>query len=481
MTHVTAVRHYIDGTFVEPGSSETLDVLDPATGVVIARTPFATPAEVASAVAAAVESAPSWSETPVGERCNILFRFRELYSAASEELAELVTLENGKAISESRGEIRRALEVVDFAVGMPTLMSGATVHQVSRGVDTELVREPLGVVGGITPFNFPAMTPMWTIPIALAAGNTYVLKPSPRTPLSAMRLADLLAEAGVPAGVFNVVHGGKTAVEALIASKYVRAISFVGSGPVARDVYGRAAGAGKRVQALAGAKNHVVVMPDADVERAVGGIFASAFANAGQRCLATAVGVSVGGIADAVAEGLAAMARAARIGPGADPESVITPVTSKEAQSRVEAHIGAAERDGATILVDGRGQGGQAGFFLGPTIVDRVEPTMAIATEEVFGPILALERVPSLDQALAHIAASEFGNATSIYTESGRVARDFCRRVTAGMVGVNIPVPAAMAFFPFTGWKGSFYGDLHVTGMDGVMFFTESKVITRRW
>ena len=462
-------------------AGDTLDVLNPATGERLARVPQSGAAEVDAAARAAEAAYVEWSEVPVPERARVLFRLHGLMERAFEELAELVTLENGKALDEARGEVRRGIDVVEFAAGMPTLMMGGALEQVSRGVDTELFHSPLGVVAAITPFNFPCMVPCWTAPIAVAAGNAYILKPSPRTPLSAMRLAQLFEEAGAPSGVFSVVHGGEEAVNALCDHPLIRAVSFVGSAPVARHVYARAAAAGKRVQALAGAKNHIVVMPDADLELAVPGLFSSAFANAGQRCLAGSVGIAVGGIGDELAERLAALAREARVGPGLDPESAITPVTTDEARRRIAGYIELGVEEGARLLVDGRQVDGDGGFYLGPTILDGVRPEMRVAQEEIFGPVLSLERLSSLDEALEAIARSEFGNATAIFTRDGRVAREFRRRVTAGMVGINVPVPAAMAFMPFAGWKGSFYGDLHATGMDGVRFFTESKVVTSRW
>jgi len=363
---------------------------------------------------------------------------------------------------------------------MPTLMMGRALEQVSRGVDTESFLHPLGAVAAITPFNFPAMVPLWTAPIAIGTGNAYILKPWPRTPLAAMKLAELFAEAGTPPGVFSVVHGGQEAVEAICDHPVIRAVSFVGSAPVAKAVYARSAAAGKRVQALAGAKNHIVVMPDADLNLAVPGTFSSAFGNAGQRCLAGSVGVAVGGIGDELAGRLADAARSARVGPGLDPESTITPVTSRDARERIAGYVELGQTEGALLLVDGRMET-DGGFFLGPTVLDHVRPEMRVAQEEIFGPVLAIERVDSLDEALDAISQSEFGNASAIFTRSGAVARTFRRRVTAGMVGINVPVPASMAFLPFTGWKGSFYGDLHATGMDGVRFFTETKVVTSRW
>ncbi len=471
----------IGGRRVAATADERLDVLDPANGQVLARVPLSGAEDVDRAAHAAHEAWGAWAETPVMERARVMFRAQALYEQHFEELSELVVLENGKALDEARGEVRRGIDVIEFAAGMPTLMMGGALEQVSRGIDTELFHQPLGVVAAITPFNFPAMVPMWTAPIAIAAGNAYILKPSQRTPLSAMRAAELFAEAGVPAGIFNVVHGAAEAVDAICDHPLVRAVSFVGSAPVAKHVYARCAAAGKRVQALAGAKNHIVVMPDADLDLAVPGLFSSAFANAGQRCLAGSVGVAVGGVADELAERLAERARSAPVGPGMDPENTVTPVTTAEARERIAGYIELGEQEGARLLVDGRFEAGNGGFFLGPTILDEVRPEMRVAQEEIFGPVLSLERLSSLEEALDVIARNEFGNATAIFTRDGGVARAFRRKVTAGMVGINVPVPAAMAFFPFAGWKGSFYGDLHATGMDGVRFFTESKVVTTRW
>ena len=475
------LENLVGGRRIPPETDEVLDVLDPANGEVLARVPLSTAADVERAAQAAAEAYETWSETPVMERARVMFRLQQLCERQLDELAELCTLENGKAIGESRGEVRRGIDVIEFAAGMPTLMMGGALEQVSRGVDTELFRQPLGVTAAITPFNFPFMVPLWTAPIAIAAGNTYILKPSQRTPLCAMRLGELFEEAGLPPGVFNVVHGAAEAVNAICDHPLIRAVSFVGSAPVAKHVYARSAAAGKRVQALAGAKNHIVVMPDADLDLAVPGLFSSAFANAGQRCLAGSVGVAVGGIGDELAERLAQIARESPVGAGLDPENTITPVTTEEARRRIASYIELGEKEGARILVDGRFESGNGGFFLGPTIFDEVRPEMRVAQEEIFGPVLTLERLGSLDEALEVIRRNEFGNATAIFTRDGGVARAFRRKVTAGMVGINIPVPAAMAFFPFAGWKGSFYGDLHATGKDGVMFFTESKVVTTRW
>ena len=475
------LENLIGGRRVAAAGEELLDVLDPANGRVLARVPLSTAEDVDRAARAAHDAFDAWADTPVTERARVMFRAQALYEQHFEELSELVVLENGKALDEARGEVRRGIDVIEFAAGMPTLMMGGALEQVSRGIDTELFRQPLGAVAAITPFNFPAMVPLWTAPIAIAAGNTYILKPSQRTPLSAMRAAELFEQAGLPPGVFNVVHGAAEAVNAICDHPLIRAVSFVGSAPVAKHVYARSAAAGKRVQALAGAKNHIVVMPDADLDLAVPGLFSSAFSNAGQRCLAASVGVAVGDIGDALAERLVERAKSSPVGPGMDPENTITPVTTAQARERIAEYIELGEAEGARLLVDGRFEGGDGGFFLGPTILDEVRPEMRVAQEEIFGPVLSLERLGSLDEALDVIARNEFGNATAIFTRDGGVARAFRRKVTAGMVGINIPVPAAMAFFPFAGWKGSFYGDLHATGMDGVHFFTESKVVTTRW
>src|SRR5947208_14300 len=423
-TKADLLDNVIGGQRVAAETDEALEVLDPATGETLARVPLSGPGDVDRAARAAHEAWPEWADTPVPERARLMFRLQALCEEHFEELAEVCTLENGKAIDESRGEVRRGLEVIEFAAGMPTLMSGQTLEQVSRGIDTELFRTPLGAVAAITPFNFPVMVPLWTIPIAIAAGNTFVLKPSQRTPLSALKLAELLEEAGCPPGVFNVVHGAADAVNAICDHPLIRAVSFVGSAPVAKHVYARCAGAGKRVQALAGAKNHIVVMPDADLELAVPGLFSSAFANAGQRCLAAAVGLPVGDVADELAERLAQMARDSQVGPGLDPESSITPVTSAEARGRIADYIELGLNEGASLLVDGRMES-DGGFFLGPTILDGVRPEMRVAQEEIFGPVLSLERVASLDEALDAIAQNEFGNATAIFTRAGGAARDF--------------------------------------------------------
>jgi malonate-semialdehyde dehydrogenase (acetylating) / methylmalonate-semialdehyde dehydrogenase len=478
------VANFVDGRPAPVADAERLDVLDPARGELLGRVPLSGAAEVDTAVRSAARAYESWRDEPVTRRARRMFGLQVLLEEQLEELAKLVTLENGKHLDEARGELRRGIEVVELAAAMTTLMKGETLDQVARGIDVSMHRFPLGVVCGITPFNFPGMIPLWFVPLAIAAGNTFVLKPSQRTPLTAMRIAELFAEAGFPDGVLNVVHGAQEAVEALIDHPEVRAVSFVGSAPVARKVYERSGLRGKRVQALAGAKNHLVVMPDADLRTAVPAVFSSAFSNAGQRCLAGSVAVAVGGIGDALAEDLSAEARHAVLAPGDEPDTnadmTVTPVTTREALERISGYIQLGEKEGARLLVDGRGQDGE-GFFLGPTVFDGVTPEMTIAREEIFGPVLALERMDDLDTALEAINSSEFGNAAAIFTRDGGAARRFVREVQAGMVGVNVSVPAPVAYFPFSGWRGSFYGDLHATGRDGVEFYTDRKVVTSRW
>jgi malonate-semialdehyde dehydrogenase (acetylating)/methylmalonate-semialdehyde dehydrogenase len=477
----TRVQSFIAGRFEESRSEEIEPVPNPATGETIAVLPHSSNEEIDRAVGAARESFPDWANTPVPDRAQILFRLKALMEERFEEISLLVTEENGKTLDDSRGEVRRAIEVVDFACGAPTLLMGTTLDQIAQGIDEELVRFPVGVVAGITPFNFPCMVPMWMIPTALACGNTFVLKPSQRTPLSAVRIAELLAEAGLPDGVFNVVHGAKEAVDQLLEHPGVDAVSFVGSAGVAKYVYTNGAAAGKRVQALGGAKNHMIVMDDADLERSVPAIVSSAFGNAGQRCLAGSVAVGVGGVADALVQGLVEEAGRLVVGPGTDPETDMGPVIREERKKELIGYIEEAEEVGAKLRADGRGVGPSDGFFLGPTIFDQVTPDMRIWKEELFGPVLGVVRASDIDEALRITNTSTFGNMASIFTTSGKAAREFRRRVEAGMLGVNIGVAAPMAFFPFTGWKNSFFGDLHATGRDSIRFYTRQKVVTTRW
>ncbi|MFN8558063.1 MAG: CoA-acylating methylmalonate-semialdehyde dehydrogenase [Dehalococcoidia bacterium] len=480
-TSVATVQNFIGGVWRAAATTRHDDVPNPATGALLARAPLSTETDVDAAVQAARDAFPSWAATPAVERARFLFRYKALLEERFEELAQIVTRENGKTIADARGEVRRGIEVVEFACGGPTLLMGETLPDVARGVDCELFRFPLGVVAGITPFNFPMMVPHWMFPVALACGNTFVLKPSERTPLTAVRFAELMAEAGLPAGVLNIVHGAHEAVSGLLTHAGVAAVSFVGSQPVAEHVYRTAAAHGKRVQALAGAKNHLIVMPDADLDRTVDAIMSSAFGAAGERCLAGSVVVAVGDIADDLVGALARAATALRVGDGADPSVEMGPVIRAAARERIAGYIERGVSDGARLVCDGREAAPDGGYFLRPTIFDAVSPEMAIARDEIFGPVLSVVRAPDLDAALAVLNASRFGNAASIFTRSGGAAREFRQRAQAGMLGVNIGVAAPMAFFPFAGWKQSFYGDLHATGKDAVAFYTESKVVTSRW
>jgi malonate-semialdehyde dehydrogenase (acetylating)/methylmalonate-semialdehyde dehydrogenase len=410
-----------------------------------------------------------------------MFRYRALLEEHFEELSLSVVRENGKTLDEARGEVRRGIEVVDLACGAPILLRGTTLDQIASGIDEELVRFPVGVVAGITPFNFPAMVPLWMFPLAIVAGNTFVLKPSQRTPLTAVRLAELLQEAGLPRGVIQVVHGARSAVDALLTHPDVAAVSFVGSAGVARHVYAQAAANGKRVQALGGAKNHLVVMADADLDATTRAVLSSAFGNAGQRCLAGSVVVGVGEIGDPLVRELAEATGRLKVGPGTEPDTDVGPVIREERRKELLDWIDRGQGDGARLVADGRGTGPTEGFFLGPTILDGVTPAMEVWRTELFGPVLSVTRADDLESALEVVNASPYGNAAAIFTSSGGAAREFRRRVEAGMVGINVGIPAPMAFFPFTGWKGSFFGDLHATGEDAVRFYTRPKVVTTRW
>jgi len=481
MIATKTVQSYIGGKFRESRAAKADPIPNPATGEIIASLPYSTKEEINEAVAAAKKAFPGWSETPVPERAQVMFRFKALFDQHLDELAALVTQENGKTLDESRGEVKRAIEVIDFACGTPTLMMGHNLAQIAKGIDEELTRFPVGVVAGITPFNFPNMVPLWMIPVAIATGNTFVLKPSQLTPLSAVRIAELLEEAGLPEGVFNVVHGANDAVNQLLTHADVAAISFVGSATVAAYIYTTAAANGKRVQALGGAKNHILVMDDAELEPSAQNVISSAFGNAGQRCLAGSVAVGVGKIGDALVRELASDAARLKVGPGTDPQTTLGPVIRGERKAKLIEYIDGAESDGAQLVSDGRRVDRTEGFFLGPTIFDRVTPNMKIWKEELFGPVLSVMRASDIDEALKLLNSSTYGNMASIFTTSGKNAREFKRRAQAGMLGVNIGVAAPMAFFPFTGWKNSFFGDLHATGQDSVRFYTRHKVVTTRW
>jgi len=466
---------------VPPNAAGALPVYNPATGQVIEQVPMSGTHEVDAAVQAAVKEYPAWSRTALMERVRLMFRFKALLEDHFEDLAAIITRHHGKTLDESRGEVRRGIEVVDFACGAPTLLQGRTLRDVSGGVDQDLYRYPVGVCAGIPPFNFPVMIPLWMFPLAVVAGNTFVLKPSERTPLGGQRLAEIFLEAGFPEGVLNVVHGAREAVDALLNHPNVNAISFVGSAPVARHVYQTAAATGKRVQALGGAKNHIVVMPDADSEVTVPAILNSAFGNAGERCLAGSVAVAVGAAADRLLGGLKVAASKLVVGPGDEAGVQVGPLIRADHRDRVAGYVDKGVAEGAELVVDGRGQMSRPGFFFGPTILDRVTSDMSVGNEEIFGPVLSVARAGSLDEAIAQANRMALGNMATIFTQSGRSAREFRERVEAGMTGINVPIAQPFAFFPFSGWKGSFYGDLHVHGTDGIEFYTRKKVVVTRW
>jgi malonate-semialdehyde dehydrogenase (acetylating) / methylmalonate-semialdehyde dehydrogenase len=477
-------RNFIAGEWIAPGTTDWRELVNPATGETFGRVPMCGNTEVSEAVRAAREAFPAWRATPVVARARYLFRFKALLEEHFEEIARLVVQENGKTLDEARGSLRRGIENVEHACGMPSLMMGDSLEDVAAGIDSEYFRQPMGVFAAITPFNFPAMVPLWFYPYAIAAGNTFVLKPSEQVPLTQGKIVELLARAGLPAGVMNVVHGGRDAAEALLRHRDVVGISFVGSTPVARHIYRTAAEHGKRVQALGGAKNHVVVMPDADLDRAVGVITESVFGCAGQRCLAGSVIVGTGKSYDALRERVVAAARALRLGNGLDAGVTMGPVVSRAHRERVLGYVESGVADGARLALDGRATAVSQypnGAFVGPTVFEDAAPASAIASEEIFGPVATLTRADSLDEAIARVQASEYANAVAIFTASGRAAREFRHRVGVSMIGVNIGVAAPMAFFPFGGTKGSFFGDLKAHGRDAVEFFTDKKVVISRW
>ena len=476
------IRNLIGSEWRLPAQDvSSLPVFNPATAEVIEQVPLSDGREVDAAVRAAAESFQTWSRTAVMDRVRLMFRFKAVLEDRFEELAALVTRHHGKTLDEARGEVRRGIEVVDFACGAPTLLQGRTLRDVSAGVDQDLYRYPVGVCAGIPPFNFPVMIPLWMFPLAVVAGNTFILKPSERTPLGGARLAELFLEAGFPPGVLNVVHGAAGAVDALIEHRGISAISFVGSAPVAQHVYTEAAARGKRVQALGGAKNHIVVMPDADPAVAVPAILNSAFGNAGERCLSGSVAVAVGGAADELLDPLRDAATKMVVGPGDQPGVQVGPLIRAEHRDRVASFVERGVAEGAELVVDGRREMSRRGFFLGPTILDHVTPRMAVGREEIFGPVLSIARAATLDDAIAQANASSLGNMATIFTQSGRAGREFRERVEAGMTGINVPIAQPFAFFPFSGWKGSFFGDLHVHGTDGIDFYTRKKVVVTRW
>ena len=479
------LSHWIGG---KPWSGEAArrgDVYNPATGQVTGTVDFAGPDEVAAAVEAATSALPGWREASLVKRAGVMFAFRELIRARQGELAALISSEHGKVASDAAGEVARGLEVVEFACGIPHLLKGGFSENVSTGVDAYSIRQPLGVVAGITPFNFPAMVPMWMFPIALACGNCFVLKPSEKDPSASLLLAELLAEAGLPDGVFNVVQGGKEAVDALLTHPGVRAVSFVGSTPVARYVSEVGTAAGKRVQALGGAKNHMVVLPDADLNLAADAAVSAGFGSAGERCMAISGVVAVEPTGDELVAKIAERVARLRVGPGDDEEAEMGPLVTQAHRDKVASYLDSGAGDGAVLAVDGRGHpvtGGEpGGFWLGPSVLDHVTPQMSCYTDEIFGPVLSVVRASSYADALAVVSENPYGNGTAIFTNDGGAARRFTHEVEVGMIGINVPIPVPMAFYSFGGWKSSLFGDTHVHGTEGVHFYTRGKAVTSRW
>ena len=483
-TDVATLDNFIGGRWVAAHANDFLDVRNPAVGDVIGRTPLSTAVDVDSAVQAAARAFPAWRETPVNARAQVLYKFKALLEERFDDLARTVTTEHGKTLDEARGSVRRGIECVEVACGAPSLMQGTALEDIAVGIDCHVVRQPLGVCAAIAPFNFPAMVPMWFLPFAIVTGNTFVLKPSEQVPLSQRLMADLLSQCGLPAGVLNIVNGGAEVVNAICDHPGIRAVSFVGSTPVARHVYQRASHSGKRVQALGGAKNFVVVMPDADLERSMSVISESFYGGAGERCLAGSKLVPVGAIHDEARDRLVESARALKVGDGLQPGVTMGPVISAKHRDRVRDYIARGEAEGARLLVDGRQtrvDDRPNGYFVGPTVFDAVSPGMAIGREEIFGPVASICPVRTLDEAIAVMQAHPNANATSIFTSSGRAAREFSKKATASMVGVNIGVAAPMAYFPFGGAKDSFFGDLKAHGRDAFEFYTDKKVTISRW
>ncbi len=481
-TATKTIHHRIAGQETSGSSTRTAPVFDPATGEPRSDVVLADERDVDHAVQAARAAFASWGEVSVTRRARVMFKFRDLVERHVDDLTRIITSEHGKVLADARGEVIRGMEVVEYACGAPQLLKGAYSDQVSTDVDAYSFRQPLGVCAGITPFNFPIMVPMWMHPMAIATGNTFVLKPSERDPSVSNFIAELYAEAGLPDGVFNVVHGDKVAVDALLDHPDVAAVSFVGSTPIARYVFERANGAGKRVQALGGAKNHAVVMPDADLEFTANHLTAAGYGSAGQRCMAVSVAVAVGDVAEPLIERLAHKAREVKVGPGLEPGSDMGPVITAQARERIVGYIAQGAQCGAELVVDGRRlERGGDGFWVGPTLFDKVTPDMSIYTDEIFGPVLAVVRVDTPADAIELINANPYANGTAIFTASGQAARLFSRQVQVGMIGINIPIPVPMAFYSFGGWKDSLFGDHHIHGPEGIRFYTRGKAITSRW
>jgi malonate-semialdehyde dehydrogenase (acetylating) / methylmalonate-semialdehyde dehydrogenase len=486
VTSATAatVPLWINGRAAASLSSRAGEVTNPATGDVVRTVPFANAADVDAAVRAAALAFPTWRSTPPLRRARVLVRFRELMEQHHREIAALITEEHGKVFDDAIGSVQRGIEVVEFVTGVPHLLKGEHSESVARGVDAHSRFQALGVCAGITPFNFPAMVPLWMFPVALACGNTFVLKPSEKNPSASIRMAELLKDAGLPDGVFNVVHGDRETVDALLHHPEIKAVSFVGSTPVAKHVYETATAAGKRVQALGGAKNHALVLPDADLDFAADALVGAAYGSAGERCMAISAVVAVGDVADQLVTKLAERARRLKVGPGTVDGTDMGPLVTSVHRDRVRGYVDTGVAEGAMLLLDGRGlqvRGYERGFFLGPTLFDRVTTEMTIYRDEIFGPVLIVLRVPTFDAAIDLINRNPYGNGTAIFTSSGGAARRFEEEVEVGMVGINVPIPVPMAFYSFGGWKQSLFGDLHMHGIEGVYFYTRRKAVTTRW
>ena len=480
----TTVGHFSGGRRCAGNSERTQDVYNPALGKAARQVVLGDGEDVRQAVAAASAAFAGWADTPPIRRARVMNRFLQLMNEQRETLAAMITAEHGKVFTDAMGEVERGIDIIEFACGIPQLLKGDYTEQVSTGIDNWTVRQPLGVVAGITPFNFPCMVPCWMFPVAIAAGNTFILKPSERDPSAAIFMAELLKQAGLPDGVFNVLQGDKVVVDALVEHPEVKAISFVGSTPIAHSIYQRGAQFGKRVQALGGAKNHLVVMPDANIERTVDALVGAAFGSAGERCMAISVAVLVGEVADAVMPLLEERTRNLKIANGMELDAEMGPIVSGEALKRIEGYIGTGVEEGATLVVDGRGHrvaGHEDGFFTGGTLFDHVTPTMRIYKEEIFGPVLCCVRVNDLAEAVQLINAHDFGNGVACFTSDGNVAREFARRIEVGMVGINVPIPVPMAWNSFGGWKKSMFGDMHTYGEEGVRFYTRQKSVMQRW
>jgi malonate-semialdehyde dehydrogenase (acetylating)/methylmalonate-semialdehyde dehydrogenase len=479
----TVIGHLLGGR-IDRAGSERSPVFNPASGAVIAEVALADAAQVDRAVQIAQAAFPTWSEAAALKRARILFTFKQLLDAHRDEIAAIITREHGKTLNDAKGEVQRGIEVVEFACGIPHLLKGQHSDNVGGGIDNWSLRQPLGVCAGITPFNFPAMVPLWMFPVAIACGNTFVLKPSERDPSASLKLAELLDQSGLPAGVLNIVQGDKRAVDALLGHDGIAAVSFVGSTPVAEHIYREGAAHGKRVQALGGAKNHLVVMPDADLDHAADALVGAGYGSAGERCMAVSVAVAVGQTGDALVEKLKTRISRLKVADGMASDADMGPLVSETHRRRVQGYIADGVQAGAELVIDGRGlsvQGHERGFFLGPTLFDRVTADMRIYREEIFGPVLSIVRVEDFSAAVELVNANEFGNGVACYTRDGRIAREFTRRIKAGMVGINVPVPVPMAFHSFGGWKRSLFGDQHIYGEEGVRFYTRYKSVMQRW